>query len=115
MVYHPLAFALRAGGHGTAPDDEEVGLLVFVGRLPSLGQVFGLHLERLRLVEAASERLEAYLHCGRTKRRTMFVRLKSAWFSMGHQMRSVFAYSQHWARPKKNSAMNAESGNGCEM
>ena len=41
----------------------------------------------------------------------MFVRLKSAWFSMEHQMRSVFAYSQHCARPKKNNARNAsESG-----
>ena len=41
-----------------------------------------------------------------------FVRLNSAWFRIGHQRRPVFLYSQHWARPKKNSAINAAFGGG---
>ena len=47
------------------------------------------------------------LYSGTTKRRTRFVMLKRAWFIIGHQMRSVFLYSQHCARPNKKSARNA--------
>ena len=62
VVDELLAVVLRACGHGAAADDEQVGVRVLFGKLPSARQVVGLHLKRLCLVETAAECLETHFH-----------------------------------------------------
>ena len=57
-----LAVPLRTCGHRASPYDEEVGVGVFFRELPPAGEVVGFHLERLGLVESATECLKAHFH-----------------------------------------------------
>ena len=45
-----------------AADDEQVGVRVLFGKLPSVRQIVGLHLKSLCLVETAAECLETHFH-----------------------------------------------------